>query len=56
MPVIDNNVMIGAGAAILGEVMIGDGAKIRGNAVALESVPSMSTAVGILASIINKAY
>lgn len=51
-PVIGNNVFIGAGAKILGEIKIGDGSKIGANAVVLKDVPPNATAVGVPARII----
>lgn len=52
-PSIGDNVVIGAGAKILGPVYVGSGAKIGANAVVLKDVPSNSTAVGIPAKIIS---
>lgn len=52
-PTIGNNVMIGAGAVLLGAINIGDNVKIGANAVVLEDIPSDSTAVGIPAKVIN---
>ncbi|NLM33886.1 MAG: serine O-acetyltransferase [Clostridiales bacterium] len=51
-PTVGNNVVIGAGAKILGPIKIGDGAKIGANAVVLKDVPANATAVGIPARII----
>lgn len=51
-PTIKNNVMIGAGAQILGPVTIGNHARIGANAVVLKDVPDYATAVGIPARII----
>ncbi|GAA0076726.1 serine O-acetyltransferase [Clostridium sp. CTA-5] len=48
-PTIGNNVLIGAGAKILGPINIGDNAKIGSNAVVLHEVPAGSTAVGVAA-------
>ena len=45
-PTIGNNVMIGAGAKILGNITIGDEAKIGANTVVLSDVPSKATVVG----------
>lgn len=55
-PTIEDNVIIGAGAKILGPVTIGQGAKIGANSVVLEDVPPYSTAVGAPARIIKKPY
>lgn len=46
-PRIGNDVVIGAGARILGAVTIGDGASIGANAVVLCDVPAGAVAVGI---------
>lgn len=54
VPVIGNNVYIGAGAKVLGSVVIGDGARIGANAVILTDVPAGCTAVGIPARIIGQ--
>lgn len=46
VPVIEDEVLIGAGACIIGPVTIGKGAKIGANAVVLHNVPAGVTAVG----------
>jgi serine O-acetyltransferase len=46
-PRIGNNVIIGAGARILGPVTVGEGATIGANAVVLSDVPAGALAVGI---------
>lgn len=53
-PTVEDDVMIGAGAKILGPVRIGKGAKIGANSVVLEDVPPYCTAVGAPARIIKK--
>jgi serine O-acetyltransferase len=53
-PTIGADVLIGAGAKILGGVTIGDHARIGANAVVLCDVPPYATAVGIPARIIPK--
>ena len=45
-PTLGDNVMVGAGAKILGPFKVGDGAKIAANAVVLHEVPPNCTAVG----------
>jgi serine O-acetyltransferase len=50
---IGNNVMIGAGAKLVGEITIGDYCKIGANAVVVEDVPSRSIAAGNPAQIIK---
>lgn len=46
-PTIGNNVDIGAGAKILGNITIGDNVRIGANAVVLVDVPDDSVAVGV---------
>lgn len=53
-PTIGNNVTIGAGAKVLGNIYIASGSKIGANAVVLKDTVSYSTAVGIPAKIISK--
>lgn len=50
-PHIGNNVMIGAGAVILGDITIGDNSIIGTNAVVTHSIPENSLAVGVPAII-----
>lgn len=52
-PVIGNDVFIGAGAKILGEITIGDNVDIGANSVVLHDVPANSLAVGVPARIIR---
>lgn len=51
---IGNNVLIGAGARIIGNIKIGDNVKIGANAVVTKDIPSDCTAVGVPAKIIKK--
>ncbi|MEG1483354.1 serine O-acetyltransferase EpsC [Clostridium sp.] len=53
-PTVGNNVIIGAGAKVLGPIKIGDNVKIGANSVVLKDVADNSTAVGIPARIIVK--
>ena len=53
-PTVGNNVMLGAGAVILGDIKIGDNVKVGANAVVLEDVESNSTVVGAPARIIKR--
>jgi len=53
-PTVGNNVIIGSGVKVLGNVTIGDNAKIGSNAVVLQDVPVDSTAVGIPAKIVKR--
>ncbi len=51
-PTIGNNVVVGAGAKVLGNINIGDGAKIGANSVVIKDVPMLATAIGIPARVI----
>lgn len=46
-PTIGHNVLIGAGAKVLGPITIGEGARLGAGAVILRSVPPKTTVVGI---------
>ena len=46
-PTLGNNVVVGAGAKILGNITIGNNSYIGANAVVIKNVPSNSTVVGI---------
>ena len=54
VPIIGDNVYIGAGAVILGEVTVGDNVVIGANAVVTKDVPSNSIAAGVPAKIIKE--
>ena len=53
-PTLGDNVMVGAGAKVLGPVKIGSNSKIAANAVVLREVPENSTAVGIPAKVVRR--
>jgi serine O-acetyltransferase len=50
-PQIGDDVLIGAGARVLGPVRVGHGARIGANAVVIDDVPEGATAVGIPARV-----
>jgi len=52
-PTLGNNVMVGAGARVLGPFTVGNNAKIAANAVVLKAVPPNCTAVGVPARIVR---
>ena len=52
-PTLGKNVVVGAGAKILGPIMIGDGARIGSNAVVVKDVPPGATVVGIPGRIVE---
>ena len=47
VPVIGDNVTIGAGSVLLGNIYIGDNAVIGANAVVLKDIPAGAMAVGV---------
>jgi serine O-acetyltransferase len=53
-PTVGNNVIIGAGAKVLGAINIGDGARIGANAVVIAPVPADTTVVGIPARPVDR--
>ena len=52
-PTLGDNVFIGAGAKIIGDVKIGSDVKIGANAVVLKDLPDGATAVGVPARIVK---
>jgi len=52
-PTLGDNVMVGAGAKVLGPFKIGNNVKIAANAVVLEPIPDNCTAAGIPARIVR---
>ena len=46
-PTLGSNVVVGAGAKILGNIQIGDNVSVGANAVVLQDVPPNSTVVGV---------
>lgn len=52
-PQVGNNVIIGAGAQLLGPIKVGDGARIGSNAVVVSHVPQGATMVGVPAHAIE---
>jgi len=53
-PTIGNNVIIGAGAKVLGPISIGDNARIGSNSVVLDPVPADTTVVGMPARPVDR--
>lgn len=52
-PTLLNNVVIGAGAQVLGPITIGNSGKVGSNSVVVKDLPDNATAVGIPARIVN---
>jgi len=53
-PKVEDGVLIGAGAKILGNVRIGAGAKVSAGSVVLEDVPAHTTVAGVPAQVIGR--
>ena len=53
-PTLGDNVLVGAGAKVLGPFKVGSNSKIAANAVVLKEVPENSTAVGIPAKVVKR--
>ncbi len=53
-PTLGNNVVVGAGAKVLGNITIGDNSYVGANAVILKSVPANVTVVGVPGHITKK--
>ena len=53
-PTIGNDVVIGAGATILGPITIGDNVRVGAGSVVVKSVPPSSTVVGVPAKIVKR--
>ncbi|WP_289846759.1 serine O-acetyltransferase [Colwellia sp. E2M01] len=52
-PTLEDNVVVGAGAQVLGPITIGKGGKVGSNSVVVKDLPADATAVGIPARIIT---
>lgn len=52
-PTLGNNVLVGAGAKVLGSFTVGDNARIAANAVVLNAIPENATAVGVPAKVVR---
>ena len=52
-PTLENNVLVGSGAKVLGPFTVGENSRIAAGAVVLEEVPSNATAVGVPARIVR---
>ena len=55
-PTIEDGVVIGAGAKVLGNITIGSNSKVGANSVVIKDVPPNSTAVGIPAHILKRGF
>lgn len=55
-PTIGNNVIIGAGAKILGNITIGDNTRVGAGSVVVENVPEHCTVVGIPGRVVQQKF
>jgi len=55
-PTLGNNVVVGAGAKILGPIKIGNNVKVGSNSVVIKDIPDNSVVVGIPGKIINREF
>ena len=53
-PTLGNNVMVGAGAKVLGPVKVGNNCKIAAGAIVLTDIPDNCTAVGVPAKVVRR--
>lgn len=53
-PTLANNVVVGAGAKILGPFTVGEGARVGSNSVVVKAVPPGATVVGIPARVVQE--
>ncbi|MDE5584379.1 MAG: serine O-acetyltransferase [Ruminococcus sp.] len=53
-PTLGHNVLVGAGAKVLGPFKVGNNVKIAANAVVLNAIPDNCTAVGVPARVVRK--
>lgn len=52
-PTLGDNVLVGAGAKVLGPFTVGDNARVAAGAVVLDAVPPNATAVGVPARVVR---
>lgn len=53
-PTLQNNVVVGAGAKVLGPILVGENARIGSNAVVTKDVPNGATVVGVPGRVIER--
>ncbi len=54
-PTLEDNVVVGAGAKILGAIVIGEGSRIGANAVVVRPVPPNSVVVGVPGQVVQRS-
>ncbi len=55
-PTLEDGVVVGAGAKVLGAITIGKGSRIGANAVVVKSVPADSVVVGIPGQVVSRSH
>ena len=55
-PTVANNVIIGAGAKVLGNITIGDNVRIGAGSVVVDDVPENSTVVGVPGRVVHRQF
>jgi len=55
-PTVEDGVVIGAGAKVLGNITIGENSKVGANSVVVKNVPADSTAIGIPARVLKRGF
>jgi serine O-acetyltransferase len=53
-PTLGSNVVVGAGAKVLGPIKVGDGVRIGSNAVVVKDVPAGATVVGVPGHVVSR--
>jgi serine O-acetyltransferase len=53
-PKVGNNVLLGAGATVLGNIEVGDGCQVGAGTLVIESLPQHSVAVGVPGRVIGQ--
>ncbi len=53
-PTLGNNVIVGAGAKVLGNITIGDNVRVGAGSVVVQNVPENSTVVGVPARVVHR--
>lgn len=54
-PTLGNNIVVGAGAKILGAITVGDNSRIGANAVVVKPVPNDSVVVGVPGQVVTRS-
>ena len=54
-PTLGNNVVVGAGAKVLGNIYLGEGTRVGANAVVVKSVPANSVVVGVPGQVVVRS-